>query len=356
MHTFVITTAAATALATAAFIITPGSSATAQDTPGLPHGPGRIVVANRLGGSLTVIDVATDQVIQTVALPAGAATPEPMYVVFNRSRDIVFVNDRANKQVVAFDAVDFAVLGTAPIGSGGFHMESDLAETQLWITNDIDLTATVIDPNTLGVITTVPMPADLVALAGKPHDVVLDPSGAGAWITVNGVTGANDYVLRFSTETFLETGRIAAGKLCHVATTRTSGKLFITNETSGLVQVHNRATLDKLSEFALPGSHGAAFTRSGRYFYASNLPGGGVDALYTIDARTLAVVGEPTDAAVVTPHNLATTPVGDKLYCTHSGSTATQVLVYSISTGAPNPVLLTQVTAGTNPFGLAWVR
>ena len=57
-------------------------------------------------------------------------------------------------------------------GDGVFHMWSDPHDRQLWVNNDIDKTATVIDPVSLNVIATVPMPADLVADGYKPHDVV----------------------------------------------------------------------------------------------------------------------------------------------------------------------------------------
>ena len=59
----------------------------------------------------------------------------------------------------------------APAGRGVFHMWADYRGRQLWVNNDIDKTTTVIDPSTLEVLATVPTPADLVAMGGKPHDV-----------------------------------------------------------------------------------------------------------------------------------------------------------------------------------------
>jgi YVTN family beta-propeller protein len=105
-----------------------------------PHG-GKVVVANRNSGSISVIDTATDTVLDTITLP-GSNPAEPMYVVYSKFGDRVFVGDRANDQVVVFDADDFSVVGTVPTGSGVFHMWADSRGRQLWVNNDVDNTAT----------------------------------------------------------------------------------------------------------------------------------------------------------------------------------------------------------------------
>jgi len=51
------------------------------------------------------------------------------------------------------------------------------------VVNDVDKTLTVINTKTLTVITTIPTPADLNAVGGKPHDVILDPVSRFAYIT-----------------------------------------------------------------------------------------------------------------------------------------------------------------------------
>ena len=95
--------------------------------------------------------------------------------------------------------------------------------------------------------------------------------------------------------------------------------------------------------------------RNGKFFYTTNLPGGGIDGLYTIDTRTSAVVGEPTDTPYPVPHNIALTPNSHKLYVTHSGATADKVTFYTMTSTDPVPVLAGDFTVGLNPFGLAYV-
>ena len=74
----------------------------------------QIVVANRGGASISVIDVGSNDV-QTIPMPGGANTPEPMYFWYNQTNDLLFVGDRANNRVVAR-------IGNA--GGGAYHRPS----------------------------------------------------------------------------------------------------------------------------------------------------------------------------------------------------------------------------------------
>ncbi|HSE98469.1 MAG TPA: YncE family protein, partial [Blastocatellia bacterium] len=193
-----------------------GSASPSNEGGESQPGGGKIIIANRASGTISVIDVLSDEVTGTFDLPAGPNKPEPMYVVQSRKR--VLVGDRANSRVVAFNSRSFAVEATVQTGAGVFHMWADPLDRQLWVNNDIDKTATVIDPLTLEVLATVPLPADLVAAGGRPHDVFLDPVlGRFAYITMIGVAGPFDYVVKYSTKTFEEVGRAAVGKDPHIS-------------------------------------------------------------------------------------------------------------------------------------------
>jgi len=75
---------------------------------------GNIVIANRNAGTISVIDAKTDQVNGTYNLPATVKTPEPMYVVWAKNSHRVLVGDRANNQIVVFNARRFSVETTIP--------------------------------------------------------------------------------------------------------------------------------------------------------------------------------------------------------------------------------------------------
>ena len=198
--------------------------------------------------------------------------------------------------------------------------------------------------------------ADLVALGGKPHDVILDPSGDAAYVTLLGVSGENDYVVKYNTHTFNETARAAVGKDPHVSLTRRNKLLYVPCQNSNAVFVLKRRDLSQVTTIAVPAAHGAGMPRHGKTFYTTNITGGGNDGLYSLNTNRNELVGDPVDTPFPTPHNLALTLRGDKLYVTHSGTTSDQVSVYRINRETQLPVFKTTVSVGLNPFGLAFVR
>ena len=314
---------------------------------------GEVVVANRGSGSISIIDAKTDQLVDTIPLPAGDNPPEPMYVVFSKKGNFVFVGDRANDRVVAFDADDFSVAGTVAAGAGVFHMWADDRDRQLWVNNDIDNTSTVIDPVTLEVITTVDMPADLLAKGYKPHDVILDPKGRFAYVTLLGGSDPSDYLVQFSTDTFEEINRAEVGKDPHVSLTQNNKLIYVPAQGSSIVSVFNRNTLELIDEITVPGAHGAGMAPNGQVFYTTNLPGGGAEGLFAIDTKTSAILGS-VDTPYAVPHNIVVTK-NKKLFLTHSGGTADKVTIYDVSVANPIPALVGEVIVGLNPFGLAYV-
>jgi DNA-binding beta-propeller fold protein YncE len=324
---------------------------------------GGVVVANRGSGSISVIDVLTSTV-NHVPLPvsAGDNSPEPMYVTYSAIHDLVFVGDRANDRVVALNAFDYSLNTTIPVGNGVFHMWSDDARNQLWVNNDIDKTVSVINLTTLAVDHTFSTPADLNALGGQPHDVILDPNAPVGYITMVGLADpanpGTDAVVAFSTSTFTETDRSIVGDDPHVLLSAANNLLFVTTQGADGVSVLDRSTLDHVpgSPIAIPNAHGAGMTSSGDIFYTTNITGGGADALFAIDTATLTLAGPgtPDSTSFPTPHNIALSPDNQRLFVGHSGAASTKVSIFDISNPA-DPTLLGAVDAQLNPFGIATV-
>jgi DNA-binding beta-propeller fold protein YncE len=315
----------------------------------------KIVVANRGSGSISIIDAKSAMLHETLALPPGENQPEPMYVVYTPAKNRVWVGDRANDRVVAFDANNFSVETIVPVGAGVFHMWADPQNQQLWVVGDRDLTISVVDLKSETVLTSVPIPADLQALGGKPHDTILDPTRNLAFVTVNGVAGPHDYVVQYSTETFEELSRAAVGKDAHLSLARQDNQLYVPCQGSNAVFVLDRESMQILTTIDVPGAHGAGMARDGQVFYTTNLPGGGAQGLFAIDTATNTLLGPATDTPYPVPHNIALTPDSRTLFVTHSGPTADKVTVYSASQQNPLPVFVSEVTVGLNPFGLTYV-
>jgi YVTN family beta-propeller protein len=317
---------------------------------------GKIVVANRGSGTITVIDADGATHLANVPLPASTRPAEPMYVVNTTSfgQNLVWVGDRANNRVVVFDGNTFDVIATVPAGAGVFHMWADPNGRQLWVVNDIDNTTTVIDIAHRRVIATVPMPEDLIAAGARPHDVVLDTFGRYAYVTIVGSALASDVIVQFDTQSKRELRRMPVGKDPHVSFNSKTRQVFSPNQGTNNVFVLDAKNLSVQDVINIPGAHGAITSNNGRWFFTTNISGGGNNAVYSLNARNRSV-NAPVGTAFNTPHNVAVTPDGKLLYVTHSGATNNQVSVIRVDSHGETS-LLGNVQAGTNPFGLAFVR
>jgi DNA-binding beta-propeller fold protein YncE len=232
-------------------------------------------------------------------------------------------------------------------------MWAEPSRGQLWVNNDIDKSISIINTSTDEVITTISTPTDLNNLGGKPHDVILDPTSPFAYVTMVTVSGPNDYVVKYSTDTFQEVDRVAVGKDPHVSLTAANNLLYVPTQGANEVRVLDRGTLDFVTSIPVANAHGAGMLHDGSRFYTTNIAGGGVDGLQTIDTTTnLRIDADST--AIGTPHNIAVSPDGTHLFLTHSGPTSTSVSIFALAgDGSPNnPLFRELVTVGANPFGI----
>ena len=335
----------------------PAPLPTAVSTAGqqsFPNRLGRMAIANRADGTVSIVDSNTDTVQTTFGLPAAANPDETMYCVFAPRSRRLFVGDRGNDRVVGFDAETFAVLGEAATGAGVFHMWMTTDESQMWVVNDVDLSMTVFDPLTFATLATIPIPQDLSDDGGKPHDVVIAGGGDTVFLSIIGLSDGTDAIVAYDTDSFLETGRIDVGGTSpHMVASRANGQLYVTVQGGNAVEIYDSSSLAFLSLISVPNAHGIGFGFRERWLYAVNIADGGPDAIYTIDTSTDTLVSPiGVDTSTATPHNVAVTPNGRKLYLTHSDGTGTKVSVFSLGPPDGVPAFLQQIDVGTNPYGI----
>lgn len=316
---------------------------------------GKIVVANRGAGTITIIDARDATRIANVALPAGTKNPEPMYVVNTTSfgRNLVWVGDRANNRVVIYDGRTFDLLGSVPVGAGVFHMWANPFGSRIWVVNDIDNTASVIDVAQRRAIATVPMPADLVALGAKPHDVVLDTFGHRAYVSMIGSALAADVVVQFDGRSGRELNRASVGKDPHLSYNARTRQIFSPNQGTSSLFVLDSRSLVAEDVIAIPAAHGAFTSGNGRWFFVTNIAGGGQRAVFAVDTRNRTIEAV-ADTGFTTPHNVALTSDGRMLYVTHSGANDRVSAFRVDSHGRMTP--MGDIQTGANPFGLAFVE
>ena len=305
----------------------------------------RVLVTNRTSRDISVINARNNNVIRTIPMPDNG---EPMYVVHVKQAHRVLVGDRANNRIVAFNERTYNVEGFAPTGSGIFHMWASPDGCQLWVVNNIDNSLSVIDPHNLSVLATIPIPADLIALGGTVHDVVISPNSHAAFATVLGVSGPNDFVIKYNTSTFNEVRRVAVGKDPHVMVNHRSNALYAACMITGEVYVLQRGNLSTQAIVPFNGAHGVAMSPNGRFLYLTDFLTGRFGVMYT---PTNTILSGTFTTPFPKSHNIAVNRRGNRAYVTHSGPTANQLTVYRTN---PRPTLLTTLTLGTNPLSVMY--
>ncbi len=311
-----------------------------QDSLKSKQGPQKeemVVVANRGDGSISFIDVLSDQVESTLPI-AGS---QPMYVVYVAATDRIYVGDRAQNKVHVIDPANREVESSIDVGNGVFHMWAGGNGEQLWVNNDVDQTTSVIDLNTHSVIET-------ISVGAKPHDVFVTDDGSRAYISTLNPGDDPDQVFMYSTSTFEKTGEQEVGKDPHLYHLFRKDKLYVPCQ-SGNVFVLDGSDLSVLDDDEYPGAHGIYGTHNQNNIFVTNLPGG---QIYSIDAIKDEMIGTPAASDPI-PHNLVVNKKTSRLFVTHSGATANTVSVFDIG---PKKGLTysSTLTVGTNPFGLAY--
>ncbi len=300
----------------------------------------RVVIANRGAGSISFINAENNELLKTLTI----ANSEPMYVVYVPSKDRLYVGDRASNKVHIVNPELESVEGSIDVGSGVFHMWADGQGNQLWVNNDIDNTASIIDLNANTVIQT-------IEIGAKPHDVFVTADGTKAYISIiNADETVPDQVFMYSTSTFQKEQETSVGKDPHLFHLSSSNKLFVPCQ-SGELYVLNGNDLSESSNTAYTGAHGIFGAPNQSTVFVANIEDG---QLYSIDASTINQNGTALNTTLPKPHNLVVNESGDKMFVTHSGATANAVTSYSINAG--NLTFDATITTATNPFGLAYYK
>ncbi len=323
-----------------------------------PGTPSLIVVANRGDGTISIIDSDSLTVVETIPLPPGGSTPRPGYVTYSASRDRLYVGDEANQRVVVLSGSDYAHLNDLPALGDVFHIWQD--DVQLWAVDRTNRGVAVFDLDSDTLITFIPIPADLAAAGGVPHDVVVQ--GGQAFVSILGVAAAPDAVVRYSTATLAETGRMAVGEDPHLFLHPTTSRIYVACQDSDAVYVFDSDTLAAGPVITVDGGHGVWIPPHGQTLYVTNFAGHevgppvplGAFALFSISLATNRVF-DATHAPRAAPHNIASNAQGTRLFVTHSDG-GTSVTVYTARTPRDPPRAFVSVTVGVNPFGICRMR
>lgn len=297
-----------------------------------------LIVSNRAAGTLSVIDTALDQVIETITLPENVHKPEPSNIVYDSVNQRIFVSDNANGHVIVIEPDNFVIETMIPAGQGIWHMQLHPTKSQLWIYNNINKTITIINTKNLQIVKNISMPSDLINLGGKFQSVNMDNDAV--YITLTGISDTDDYIIKLDLQNFQELARSVISKNSYFIANNKSDNLYFTKPESSKIQILSKEDLTKVTSFKVP---------TAQSFWI--LP----------DTQTLYITKPSFDdndliAFKAGPHQLVITEKTRKLYLISANSSASEIFVYDISDQESALIPKKEITVGLNPIDLVLIQ
>jgi YVTN family beta-propeller protein len=278
--------------------------------------------ANFSGGSLSVIDVATNTNVGTIPVPGS-----PRFVAVNAAGSRAYVASAPNT-VAVVDLVTTAVIAVVPVGANPTFSAD---EAFLYISNNGGNSVSVIDTATNTVAAT-------LVIGPAPQGLRATADGASIWVANgSGVISVIDTATHTITSTFPVGGQLLGmaftpdGAFAYIARSTTASCLVVDTVTHAIVA-------------SIPTGAGPfdnAITADGATVYQTNQAG----SVSVIDTATNTVVATVPIAGA--PLGIDLTPDGAFAYVSVAGSnvvavidTATHTVVATVPTG-PTPAGLT---------------
>jgi large repetitive protein len=183
--------------------------------------PGRYVVTATVTDDLGA--TASSQLVQAVHYPATANAPSVSSAIIyeqntNPSLDRVWNVNPDNDTVTVFNSSLSTKLAEIAVGETPQSL-AIAPDGQIWVVNQHSGNISVINPNTLQVSLTVPLPA-----ASQPYGLVFDPAGTHAYVSLE----ALGLLLQLDPTTGNETDRLPVGtNPRHLSVTSDGTKVFV---------------------------------------------------------------------------------------------------------------------------------
>ncbi len=213
------------------------------------------------GTTLNVINGATDSVVGTVAMAGQIES-----VAVNQVTDTVYVAAAASPGIFVIDGASNAIIATValPAGAGAGEVAVDSSTNMVYVNNPGTATVTVIDGATNSIVTAVG-----TGSGTRPFDVAVDPATDVAWVTdENGTVIA----INGATNTIERSVSLGTSEPFHIAVNVSSDTIYVTDLRNSDVAVINGASGTVTTTIALGSSlFGVAVDQTSGTVYATSL-------------------------------------------------------------------------------------
>jgi YVTN family beta-propeller protein len=307
----------------------------------------RVYVANNGDDTISVIDPATNTVLETIPGGGGplnmvlAPDKKRLYVDHCCGRDYVWVFDTKTNELVANITLPsrYELNGIAIDPSG----------TRLYVVGFIPYTSQnsvfVIDTTTYNIVAT-------ITVASPPVQIAVNPAGTRAYVTLGGGTMSSAImvaVIDTATNNVIDNVPVGIGPY-GVAISPNSARVYVTNRGRDPVParftVIDAATDSIIAALALGNTPGnIAVTPDGARAYVTN--GGDLIQGYVSVIDTAAVSEIARIPVGSAPYGIAVSSDGSRLYVTNNGDNTASVI-----DTASNSVIAT-IPVGNSPMGIA---
>lgn len=235
-------------------------------------------ITNRASDTVTVVDVATNIVVATIAV--GRV---PHGVTANPFGTRVYVLNTLDDTVSVIDAATRTVIATVPVGAGGGNaagLAINADGTRVYVANPQDNTLSLIDTAT-NMIAGPP-----VAVGEQPMGVAVSPSGAEVYVA--NYRGNSLSIVDAAAN--VQVAGLPVGSAPRGVTVHPSGRVYVA--TADGLTVVDPSTRTVVSTVAIPGAHSVTASADGASLYVTCDEN---QALLVIDAQTHEPVGSPID-------------------------------------------------------------
>lgn len=295
----------------------------------------RAYVSNQDDNSISVIDTASNNVIQTINLANGSS---PTGIAVTPDDAKVIVVDKNLNYVFIFDIASNTLTNTIEVGNAPQWVAITPDGKNAYVTNSGSNTISVIDIASCKVVDTIPV-------GNNPYEVAITPDGTKVLAT-NFFDGTVS-VISVETNRVVNTISVGVGPIL-VAITPDGQKAYVSNNGSTTVSVIDIASNQVIETIGVGlNPFGIAITPDGRRVFVGNNTSNTVSI---IDTTTNLVVRTIELAEEAFPNYVVVNPDGTEVYVVDNNNNNVTVIDITEKESETKNIMV-----GNSPIGMAFI-